>query len=219
MYKSNTVDGDVSSIGKCMEYEAVKGKIVYRLINRKRNSEMLKDVPHREILDLVLVYRIIVAIDTDRKGTILINNEIVAKWGITEEKLYELAQENTMRLFKADMMKMQNLLNELMPGNESEVDEDAPQLWILTDNERHYGDTVMVYPEMMEQISEKLGYDFYIIPSSVHELILVKKDAVISTEALKEMICEVNENEVDATEILSDHPYYYDREKGKLEAA
>ena len=219
MYKSNTVDGDVSSIGKCMEYEAVKGKIVYRLINRKRNSEMLKDVPHREILDLVLVYRIIVAIDTDRKGTILINNEIVAKWGITEEKLYELAQENTMRLFKADMMKMQNLLNELMPGNESEVDEDAPQLWILTDNERHYGATVMVYPEMMEQISEKLGYDFYIIPSSVHELILVKKDAVISTEALKEMICEVNENEVDATEILSDHPYYYDREKGKLEAA
>jgi hypothetical protein len=89
-------------------------------------------------------------------------------------------------------------------------------MYVLTNYKGINGASCLLYPEILDQIGDKLNADFYILPSSIHELILIIDDGKMNPISLREMVCEVNQTQVAADEVLSDQVYYYSREKQRI---
>ncbi len=166
--------------------------------------------------------------DAGGKGqaSVLIYNEHLERWGVSTEDIAELAYENTPKLLGYDFISMGQLLDELCLGESGgEIPQsgtgDLPEMLILTNHSRINGAACLIYPHIMEEISQKKDSNLVILPSSIHEVILipVKEDAVPDREEFCQMICEVNETQVADTEILSDHPYFYNRMTAEISAA
>lgn len=89
-------------------------------------------------------------------------------------------------------------------------------MYVLTNKEKFWGATAILRIEILEEIGKKLKQNFYIIPSSIDEVLIVPSYADIDREMMDIMIQEVNETQVSKEERLSDHAYYYSIEEGKI---
>ncbi len=74
----------------------------------------------------------------------------------------------------------------------------------------------MLYPGILEAVSEKLGYDLFVLPSSIHEIILLQAENSSRHKELAEMVAQINQTELAADEVLSSHVYYYSRAEQAL---
>lgn len=218
---------DDFDVSRFMDFEQAKSNLVFRLVNYGRNELLLQEAPHRSFLDLAVVFCYLVC-DAGDKGqtSILIHNEHLEHWGISTREIAELAYENTPKLLGYDFISMGQILTGLYShgqGGEAFHSETGspPEMTILTNRNRVNGAACLLYPDILAEFSEKLDSNLVILPSSIHEVILipVKEDAVPDREEFCRMICEVNETQVADTEILSDHPYFYDRMTRQLSAA
>lgn len=215
--RGEKIDGDF------FEWERVKERIAVKLINKEWNRELLEDVPYKEILDLALVFFIVVGLDEDEMGSVLIRNEHLQMWGIQEQELWSLAMKNSETLLPAKMLTIRGCISELI-GEETmdelfrnEQDEKLPAMYILTNELKTYGASSIVYPNLLDEVGEIIGADFYVLPSSVHETILVRADETFSKDELTKMVQEVNQ-QVASEELLSNHAYFYSVEKKELTA-
>lgn len=84
----------------------------------------------------------------------------------------------------------------------------APML-VLSNKTKVFGASCMLYPEVLKPLSEELGTDLYILPSSIHEVIIMPVNELLSRNDLADMVKEINENEVLPQEVLSDNVYRY----------
>ena len=202
-------------------FDDVKSRIMYRLVNTRLNSGILDTIPHREYLDLSIVYYVLVKDINFENGSILINNSHMEMWGTDEDTLFELAGINTQQNFKVDLMSMYDMLTELMIKRGE--DEDAvmemlkpmdDKMFVLTNESRHYGAACLIYKDVISDFSKKNDCDVIVIPSSIHELILIGRNEEESLDAFNEMVTEVNATQLLPQEILSDHVYIYDRKEG-----
>lgn len=194
-------------------YEEIQDRIIYRLVNRDSNTGMLEVIPHREVLDLAVIYLVLVDVNAYGTATMLIRQEHQALWGITEEELYRRARENTPKLLKKEFREMGALLEE-MTGISSEPAESG--LYVLTNHIRSSGAGVILYDGCLQQIGCQLGGNYYALPSSVHEWIIVPQENAPDEKELSAMVKEINETQVEPEEILADHAYFFDREKNCL---
>ena len=128
-----------------------KNAIVMNLINTRRNRELLRQVPHKEMMDLSIVYRIIVQQGEHGMMTVLVDNRILNELGFTQEELEQLAYQNTSRMFPAEISKM------------------ADFLYVMTNSQNMFGATALVYDNYLQKMAQTIGSNFFIIPSSVHE--------------------------------------------------
>ncbi len=202
---------DANFIG---DYEQIRGQIVYRVINREKNKELLKHVPYKEYLDLAIVYYLL--FDSTRYGSasMMINDTHLRIWGVDEEEIHKRAKENTKKLLPYQFKTMAQIVAEML-GQPLDVFEDA--LYILTNKNRSYGAAAMLYPGCLETIGEELEGNYYVIPSSVNELIMVREEDAPDEEGLASMVRAVNESQVPDEEVLSDHIYYFDRRDNRLQ--
>lgn len=193
-------------------FEGVRDRICYRLINRHNNRELLQHIPYVEFLDLAVCFYYAYSGQMLGEGSILIHNSHVEHWNIGVKDLMNLAQENTPRLFPGGLTPMREILEEMLEiQEEAEFDPDADiPLKVLTNSRRLHGAACMLYPGMLERIGVLKKSSFYIIPSSVHEVLILEKTGAETPEEIKDMIREVNRQHVSAEEILSDNLYYYD---------
>lgn len=90
-----------------------------------------------------------------------------------------------------------------------------PTMYILTNEFKMCGASVIFYPNVLERAGKIIGDDFYVLPSSIHETILVRADKIFSKDELTQMVREVNQ-QVDSEELLSNHAYFYSVEKKEL---
>ena len=195
-------------------FDNVKDKIAFKLINYSKNTELLKDVPHKKYLDLAVVYYITVNDEFIERGSILINNSHLKLWDKNEDEIDELARINAPSLFKAELKSMADTLSEFL-GFEGE-DEMALadcNMYVLSNDKKHFGAAVMLYDNILKEFAGKVGSDFFILPSSVHEVIMIPTEYVDEAARLDEMICEINATQVPAMDILSDHSYLYCKDK------
>ena len=190
----------------------VQSKLGYKLINAEKNEELLSTLPHTLFHDLAVVYYILFEVDNHGSATIPITHDFLELWKINISQLHKLAIESAPILLPASFLPMRVVVAELM-GFECEEDilEDD-FLFVLTNPLRNYGASCLLYPGILEQIACQLGENFYVLPSSVHEVILVPACPEFSVEYFRNMVREINETQVDATEVLSDNIYFYDRE-------
>lgn len=202
------------------DYEKVKDRIVFKLINYERNRALLEKIPHMRFLDLAIVFNCLIEADRSGSATILIYNHHLAFWNITREDLYYLAMKNTPQLLSYELRDMTDVLEELMSGTligavTSEVECPFP-MYVLSNKSKLNGSGCILYQNLLRKLGEKLDSDFYILPSSIHEVLLIPTTDQDSYEELNEMVKEVNATQLANEEILSDHVYYYSREAEKL---
>ncbi len=225
VYKSHevTVPFDVSKI---TEYSACKEKICYKLVNAMHNRDLLLDTPHRIVVgDLAVIYYILVSDDKDGSATITIRNNMSEAWGVTEEELYETALENTQRLYRGSVKNMAAVMQEILFDHMD--DENAKEffdmavseddtMYVCTNFRKINGAGVLLYDNLLKEFADKTGSDFYILPSSIHETLLVPVSDEMSVEYLRSLVYEVNRTQVAPEEVLSDNVYLYSRKENKI---
>lgn len=188
-------------------YEQIKDNIVFRIINTERNKAFLSDKPHRELLDLSVMYYIPLVFGK-ATTTISITNAHMQFWGISEEDLYMTAVKNTTQKLPAKLHTMQEIIN--CPG--FTASNSKLEMYILTNNTKWFGAAVIFYPDVLQNIFKDSG-PIYICPSSIHEVIVVPCCFGLE-EGLKQIIPTINVSYVGKEDFLSDNLYKYTKEEG-----
>lgn len=197
-------------------FEDVKDNIFFTLINAKRNEELLNDIAWIPYEDLAIVFRFLVHEDgSGESGSVLISNALCNIWGITLSQLKDLAFKNTPRLFPPRIAKMVDILIEKFIQDKRPEDEidalrqnlDAP-VYVVTNTQSLNGASVLLYEGIREELYKLLGSEYFLLPSSIHELLAVPQNEA-SREMLESMVSKVNSTDIDPVDILSDRVYSY----------
>ncbi len=214
------------------DYKNAKNRIVYKLVNYDKNRELLKEIPHRKFLDLAIVYYYLVDIKEFSNATILIHNSHTETWNVKEEDLYDTAKINTPALLKVRFCGMLDVLEEISEDDfimeklkgkdiakesgkdnrsltKIRVKKDETGMYVLSNRSRMFGAVSVLYEGVLESCATQLEANLFILPSSVHEVILIPDDGQILTEKLEDMVREVNATQLEIQEFLSDTIYYY----------
>lgn len=217
-------DNEVASM---VDFNNCQDKIVFQLINTEQNKEMLTGIPHREFNDLSIIYRVMIKISDEGTYSAQIHNDMAKSLGLSEEELFKLASINTPKLFPVTIKTMNEVMMEIFAKDGMPEDmirivlEDTPEekMMYVIGNERNiYGASSMLYTDSIQELAEKMGSDLYILPSSINEVLAVSADSYDPYE-LADMVVDVNMNQVELAERLSNQVYHYDKDLRKVSLA
>ena len=191
----------------------VKDRIIFELVNYKMNEKRLSNRPFIRVMDLAIIFAF-VATDLGRDfGVIHITNEMANNFGLTKDEIWDIAKRNTPKLLEADIVPMSSFV-----PDESE-DTEADEMYILCNKKKAGGAGVLLYDRILENISSKLESDLYILPSSIHETIIIRADKDKNISDLQDMVKNINNTVVSTEDILSDKVYHYIRSNKELKIA
>ncbi len=197
-----------------INYDYVKDRIIYRLVNYDKNKEILQDCPYIRLYDLAVSFRWIAYTDETGVGSALITNREMDLWKIDTQDLILAAQKNTPRLFPPKMIPMDELLHEeeIIYDKKENID-----MYICTNEMQLNGASVILYDNFLQNFAKKHQTDYYILPASIHEMILVPADEYSDVPTLADIVSEANQTIVALGEILSESVYCYRWREEKLE--
>ncbi len=213
LYEDSGKDSPMD-FGFFFDYDEVKGRLCLKLINHDMNRSLLSGIPHIPYLDLEIVFFYLLEGYEADTASILIRNEHAANWGVCAQDLLKHALVNTPKLFSPRFFTMSNLLKD-MGMWDGEPNGDIP-MHILTNERKTFGASSLLYPDLLAKIGDEFGDDYYLIPSSIHEVILIQKRDLGDVSELNNMIREVNLTQLSHDEILSNHYYTYVRKEEAL---
>lgn len=198
-----------------MDFEKAKSQIFPRLVNRDRNENLLNERPHTDIENLTVTYAVMVSKTVDGIASAPITYQMMNVWGITVDELHSVAVENLPTINPSKFGGMSEVIMEMMgesdPLMESMFSGDE-MMYVLSNITGINGATALLDEQMMNEIYESLGA-IYILPSSIHECIIVRTENM-NLEELKFMVCEVNCSQVPDEDILSNSVYTWNPEEG-----
>lgn len=230
IYEENRVhqDFDVSSI---TDFDKVKDRVCMKLINAERNAGLLEVAPHKMFKYLAVVFFVALSCDEGGSASVTIKNDMMKVWSIDDvDYIYNLAKENTQRMFRGTVQNMFEVLMGMASNHPDDIDADvldaifdmdvyedamAP-MFVASNRQKINGSCVMLYDGLLRTFAEKIGDDFYILPSSVHEIIFIPCNGM-DPDNLLMMVGEVNSTDVSESDYLSDHIYKYDAGTDSLE--
>lgn len=198
-----------------LHYEMIQNRIVYKVINYERNKELLKEVPHIPFLNAAIVFYCLVEHDVLENATILIYNSHCHMWNVSTEDIYEAAKRNTQRLLAGTVQSIEEVVKDRLALEEN-ISPPAFPMYVLSNVMKLFGAVSMLYDNVLDMFAAQFGQDVYILPSSIHEVILIPDSGDLDSERLEEMVYEVNHTQLDTEEILSDRIYKYDRRSRKI---
>lgn len=217
-YERNKTNRQVD-MRQFFNYEFVKDKIVYKLVNKEKNAALLKQVPYIEYLDLAIIFNVLISSEKMGQATILIRNEHCKLWGVDSEQIYKQACLNTPNLMSYTLMRMKDVIEEMMGEIPAEAgDMSSVPMYVLTNEKKVSGAGCILYPDLLADFSKAAG-SFFILPSSIHEVLLLPTESKEDVEEMKLMVQEINRTQVQDEEVLSDSVYFYDAESNKLSIA
>lgn len=202
------------------QYSQIRDKIVFQLIHTEKNRALLESVPHMELLDLSIVFYALLDVSQQGTATMTVNNGHLQYWNVGEDELFADACENVARLLPAQLLPMQQMMDEMLhplqDRRKNLLEEDGMNaekdfMYVLSNPIRSLGAACIAYPEILERAGKVLQEDYYVLPSSIHEVILVPESKGMKAEEMNEMVTEINETQVAEEEVLSDHVYFYER--------
>lgn len=178
------------------DYEKAKEYLMVGVCNEAANRKCLVKVPHEKRGDLALIFLLHIETEILQNFTIQITNSQLTKWGITEETLKKDAWKNMKKKYPPVIMRLEGGIS----------------LNALTNNEQFHAACYMFDEEYMSRIAEKINDDLVIIPSSIHEILFMKKQEAPEINYLFDMVRDVNRsNAILPEEVLSDNVYIYNR--------
>lgn len=196
------------------EFSLVKNRIYHKVINFEKNRKLLEDVPYFRWHDLAVIFYYAMEEASFGRATIMLHNTHLDMWGQPAEEVYRIARENMRQNMPELLVPMQKLLEDVagIRAGEREL-----PLYVLTNKSRMFGASAMLYSDKIGELAMQLDTDLLILPSSVHEVLLLPDDRVQEYDFYREMVREVNTTQVDPEEILSFNLYRYDRGKAEIE--
>lgn len=195
------------------EYQEVRERIVFRLVNRNSNWELLREVPYVPYLDLAIIFYVMVEVNEYGTASMLIRNTHMGYWDITLKELYDCAGMNTPRLLSSKFQTIQAVIEEL---THSSTTGGKDFMYVLSNQIQSFGSAAILYKDQLANIGLLLRENYYVLPSSVHEVIIIPESEAPCKKFLDDMVKEINEAHVEREEVLSDHAYYYDLETGEI---
>lgn len=212
-------------IDQLKDFDKCKDKICYRIVNKQKNPEIEENCPTITIApDLMMAFYIQVT----PNDTCLIHNRFIEIWGLTddvEKSLFTIADNNTEKLHPISFKSLTDLVRDIIPvdlWNEADLDNPyTVPMYVLTNDDHIHGASTILYrngqqlKECLDELKMRYGVnDMYIIPSSIHEWILVPALPDITKEHLQSICQEVNQKQVPDTEFLSDNIFSFDENNG-----
>lgn len=201
------------------DFAKVKNHIIFKLVNYERNKELLSKVPHVRYLDLAVVFNCFIKSTEDGYATILIHHQHLSYWNISTEELYALAMKNTPHLLHYQLQNMTDVIIDLFCNEHIELSKELLPvfpMYVLSNTTKLNGSGCILYEDLLSEIAQHLGSDFYILPSSIHEVLLIPVASASSYEDLSSMVHEINATQLAREEVLSDRVYFYSRHSGKV---
>lgn len=199
------------------DYDAMKANLMIQAIPVAGNEERLATMPHTKWEDIAIVYRFSLGIGPNGNATTLITNEMLKMYGITMEQLHADAVAYAPKRFPASIRTMREVFAEMTGIDVEDLPDEPNSMYVAACNGGSHGAGCIFYPDFMEQAVKKVGGSFYILPSSIHEVLLVPDDDQIPADSLQEMVYEVNRENVAPADWLSDNIYHYDAQTRTLE--
>lgn len=200
------------NVAELSSYETARDLLFVEVVGTKVNAEMLSNVPHTDMEDISMVYRMQLEQLADGAATVLITNDLMDRMGVTREQLHADAMENAPIIRPATMRSMAEVMSEMMglPAEMLQGDPSVPQMYVVSNTATLNGAASAFYPEFMDNAAKELGGNFFILPSSVHEMLFLPDDGNMRSAELKEMVTSINADVVAPADRLTDSVYHYD---------
>lgn len=238
--------GEEPDLSGFCSYETAWKGLAFKMISAEKNKELLGTIPHKLFHNLAVVfYYTLREAPFYGKASVLVNSQHMQHWGVSTGELYKRAFSNTPRLFPGVIEDAEKIMQEIFMGTikgdgldrAGYEKEEAPgekwmgemacqmardcqrgkiPMYVLTNRQRHYGAACLLYPGLLEKFADRAGQDFYVLPSSVHEMILVPAGVDVGKDSLREIVADINRKHVAEEEVLADSVYYYSRGKKKV---
>lgn len=210
-YKESKPNGSFS-VEFFTDFEQAKERLSMKLISIERNRELLDDVPHFEIADLAIIFQVQVDAQEYGTATITVRKEHMQMWKVNSSALFEYAKANMEENQPVRIQSMIEVLKGMMGDMPEELLEEAtPQMYVLSNESKVNAASGMIFTDKLQEFADSHNSNIFILPSSIHELLLIPDTGDMEVESLEAMVREVNSTQVAADEVLSDNVYYYNR--------
>lgn len=188
----------------------IREHLYYRLVSRERNIELLQEIPHRVYLNLAIVYYWVVYEEEEQIGSIMMTQGQMERLGWTEDELMQMARQNTPRIFPMSARGIEEIVGDLMLQSQNF------SVLVISNDKGINGAACLMYPGILEELKQRMKGSFYILPSSIHELIVIPDNGT-PPGCLCEMVTCINHTQLPPEDILSDAVYFYSEATGELQ--
>lgn len=223
-------DDSKFEIMNILDIDEIKDKIVIRLVNYEKNENLLKNCPFIPYLDLAITFRYIANKDDLGIATSLISYQEFNAWNMDIDELYKIAKDNTIREFPCKIDSLIHMISDsIMSGSDymisdelrdelqnAEKFESSVEMYVLTNRSGINGATCILYDDILKAFAMTKEKNLYLLPSSLHEMMIVPENYNTEPEFLEQLVIEANQSAVGYIDLLSDHIYYYNRESDKI---
>ena len=218
-----------------LDFECCKDKIMPRLYGAELNNNITEERTYTRIGDFIVLY-VLELVENERgRMCIPINNRLLNLWNIKVEEIHKIALDNQHKKGDGVVRTMSEMMKDMVyPGllEEMEVDEDKAydlidemfdipddrMMYVISNKSGTNGASIILDEEFMESVYKRIGKDFYILPSSIHEVLAVADDGYMDAKDMQMMVYEINRSQVSVEDRLSDHIYKYTKETGLVRA-
>ena len=211
------IEGITEKSADLTNYSLVKDRLVARLINSAANKEKLERLVSLNFFDLAIIFSIMVDQDRNTVISIPVTKKMAEEWLTDSEELLNDSINNMDMLCPPSICTITDMLRNLGSGLD-EAELDTPPLYVITNQNNNFGAASILLPRVMETASDMIKENFWVIPSSIHEMLLIPESYGQDKSELENMVYGINRTQVAAEEVLSDHVYYYNIETGNFAA-
>ena len=186
----NKPDFDIAALS---DYNQMKDKLAMEVVSAETNKELLETVPHKDMEDMAVVYRFVISSDEEGRASVLITNKMLENYGVTPEQLHADALENAPQLKPMEIKGMSEVIAEMMGVEQAElmgiypVAPEDEQIFVASVPDKVHGAGVLAYQDFMDKAAERAGGDFFILPSSIHEILIVPDNGKMDLKSLESM--------------------------------
>lgn len=198
-------------------YTYVKKHLFVEVVEMERNKEMLLNVPYTILENLAIVYRIDVDVknsDSSEMASILITNDLLRRLGVSIEQLHFDAIENSSIIRPLKVECLGHFITNVLGSNPYE--NDNSNTYIISNSQMSKGASALFYKGVLEKLANLVNGNYYILPSSVHEVLIVKDNGKFNIDDLRNMVTSINNDFVEPTDVLSNQVYYFDAKVNKF---
>ena len=197
------------------DYDKMKSTLAMEVVSAERNAELLETVPHKNIEDMAVVYRFVLGDSEAGTGTILVTNQMIDNYGITADQLHADAVQNAPEIRPLVIEGMAEVLAKQMGVEDLEmlglnIPPEQEQMFVASVEGNVHGAGVLAYQDFMDKAAERVDGSFFILPSSIHEILIIPDNGKFDLKSLENMVKEVNATTVDPADQLTDSVYHYD---------
>lgn len=215
----------VFDVSQQLQWDVLKDKVIFQVIGAEENRDIHKRIPARKEQDMLLSYRIMLDAGENGMASLLVDQTLQKRLGVSEEELYQAAICNMPVLLPPTFQSMEAVFDEILTDTPNKVIslddslqniEKGGMMYVLTNPQKMYGAANIFYPDVMDKIAQAFDNNMIVLPSSLHEAILIPYDKSMQIQELKNMVKEINANQVAPQDRLTNQVYVYDKEEKQL---